>query len=84
LVRGDLPSIVFSDDPLTKMHDSLPMVLFRFECLVKLYEAKELGWVGCFLPWVFINEAKSRIRMSNQSTECIDLASHTPIFWNAV
>jgi hypothetical protein len=28
LFRGDLPSIVFSDDALTKMHDSLP-VSFR-------------------------------------------------------
>jgi hypothetical protein len=59
LFRGDLPSIVFCDDPITKMHDSLPMVLFRFECLVKLHEAKQLGWFTYFFPWVLINEAMS-------------------------
>jgi hypothetical protein len=41
LIRDDLPAVVFSDQPMTKMHDSLPMVLFRFEILVKLYEAGE-------------------------------------------
>jgi hypothetical protein len=36
----DLSSIVFSDDPITKIHGSLPMVLFRFEILLKLCEAR--------------------------------------------
>jgi hypothetical protein len=26
--------VVFGDDPITKMRDSLPMVLFQFEILV--------------------------------------------------
>jgi hypothetical protein len=59
LLGDDLPAIVFSDDPITKMHDSLPMVLFRFEILLKIYEAREWGWVAYFYPWVLINEAMS-------------------------
>jgi hypothetical protein len=43
LLRDDLSPTVFSDDPITKMYDSLPMVLFRFEILLKLYEARKLG-----------------------------------------
>jgi hypothetical protein len=46
LLRDDLSPIVFGDNPITKTSDSLPMVLFRFEILLKLYEARELGWVS--------------------------------------
>jgi hypothetical protein len=42
LLPNDLSPIVFSDDPITKMYDSLPMILFRFEILLNLYEAREL------------------------------------------
>jgi hypothetical protein len=56
LLGDDLPAVVFSDDQITKMHDSLPMVLFRFEILVKLFEARELVWVTYFFPWVPLNE----------------------------
>jgi hypothetical protein len=59
LIRDDLPAVVFSDKPVSKMHDSLPMVLFRFEILVKLYEAREFTWVAHFFPWVLLNEAMS-------------------------
>jgi hypothetical protein len=59
LLADDLPAVVFSDDQMTKMHDSLPMVLFRFEILLKIYEAGEFGWVAYFYPWVLINEAMS-------------------------
>jgi hypothetical protein len=59
LLSDDLSPIVFSDEPITKMHDSLPMVLFRFEVLLRLYEARELGWVAYFFPWVLLNEAMS-------------------------
>jgi hypothetical protein len=58
-LRDDLSPIVFSDEAITKMHDSLPMVLFRFDILLKLYEARELGWTAYFFPWVLINEAMS-------------------------
>jgi hypothetical protein len=40
-IRDDLRAVVFSDEPVTKMDDSLPIALFRFEILVKLYEARE-------------------------------------------
>jgi hypothetical protein len=43
LLGGDLPAIVFSDDPIAKMHDSIPMVLFRFGILVKPSETYKLA-----------------------------------------
>jgi hypothetical protein len=43
LLSDDRRAAVLSDDPITKMHDSLPMVLFRFEILVKYYETRELA-----------------------------------------
>jgi hypothetical protein len=49
-------TVTVSDDPITKMHDSLPMVLFRLEILVKFYEAREPAWVVYFFPWVLLNE----------------------------
>jgi hypothetical protein len=70
LFRGDLPAIVFCNDPITKMHDSLPMVLFRFECLVKIYEAGHWEWVAYFFPWVLINEA-----MSHKKVRTVDRLS---------
>jgi hypothetical protein len=45
------------------MYDSLPMVLLRFEILLKLYEARELGWVAYFFPWVLANEVMSHPRV---------------------
>jgi hypothetical protein len=59
LLRDDLSPIVFGDNPFTKMYDSLPMVLFRFEILLKLCEARELGWIAYFFPWVLVKEAMS-------------------------
>jgi hypothetical protein len=59
-LRGDeLPAVVFSDDPITKMHNSLPRVLFRFEILVKPSEARELDWVAYFFPWLLLNDRTS-------------------------
>jgi hypothetical protein len=49
-----------------KMYDSLPMVLFRFEILLKLNEARELGWVAYFFPWVLVNEAMSHPRVDTR------------------
>jgi hypothetical protein len=59
LLGNDLTAVIFSDDPVTKMHDSLPMVLFRFEIPVKLYQAREMDWFAHFFPWVLINEGMS-------------------------
>jgi hypothetical protein len=66
LLREDLFPIVFSDDPTTKMYDSLPMVLFRFEILLKLYEARELSWVAYFFPWVLVTEAMSHPQINTR------------------
>jgi hypothetical protein len=55
----DLPAVVFSNDPITKTHNSLPMVLFRFEILVKPYDARDRSWVAYFFPWVLLNEGMS-------------------------
>jgi hypothetical protein len=59
LLGDDLPAVVFSDDPITKMHASLPMVLSRFEILVKPFGARELAWVAYFFAWVLLNEGMS-------------------------
>jgi hypothetical protein len=50
---------VFSDEPVTKMHDSLPMALFRFQILLKLDKAQEFAWFTHFFPWVLINGGMS-------------------------
>jgi hypothetical protein len=39
LIGNDLPAVVFGDDPVTKMYDSLPMVPFRVAVLQKLSQA---------------------------------------------
>jgi hypothetical protein len=43
VIGGDLPAVVFSDERVTKMQDLLPMALFRFESLLKLYESREFA-----------------------------------------
>jgi hypothetical protein len=64
-----VPSIVFSDAETTKIHDSLPMVLFRFQHAMTLLTEglKEqqvaqgwLGWFGYFLSWALFNEGMSQ------------------------
>jgi hypothetical protein len=57
LLGGDLPAVVFSDEPTAKMHDSLLMVLFRLESLIKLPDAQEPACVTYFFPWVLLKEA---------------------------
>jgi hypothetical protein len=56
LLRGILPDVCFCDDPITKMHDSLPIRMFRFDVLKILSDAKS-PWFGYFYPWVLFNEA---------------------------
>jgi hypothetical protein len=46
------------------MYGSMPMVFFRFEILLELYEARELGWVAYFFPWVLVNEAMLHPRVN--------------------
>jgi hypothetical protein len=59
VIGSNLPAVVFSDEPVAKMHKSLPMVLFRLPILLKLYEAREFAWLAYFFPWVLINEGLS-------------------------
>jgi hypothetical protein len=66
-IGDDLSAIIFSNDPIRKMRDSLPMALFRFEVLEKLSEARELGWFAYFLPWVLLNGG-----MSDQNVDSSD------------
>jgi hypothetical protein len=75
LLCDDLSPIVFSDNPITKMYDSLPMVLFRFEIILKLYEARELGQVAYFFPRVLVNEAMSHPQDNTRvRVECFNIA----------
>jgi hypothetical protein len=47
LLRDDLAPIVFSDDLITKMHDSLPIILFRFGHSEAL-RSPRVGWPVSF------------------------------------
>jgi hypothetical protein len=64
LLKDLLPPVVFSDDQLTKMHDSLPIQLFRFNVLWRIFEAHLMPWFVYMLPWVILNEALSRPNIS--------------------
>jgi hypothetical protein len=66
LLRDDLSLIIFCDDPITTIYDSLPMVRFRFEILLNMYEARELGWVAYLFPWVLVNEVMPHRRVSTR------------------
>jgi hypothetical protein len=57
-VRAD-KSLSLSKKSLVNLPDSLSMVLFQFEILVKLYEAHEFTWITYFFPWVLLNKANS-------------------------
>jgi hypothetical protein len=48
LLGDDLPAVVFSNGLITRMHDSLLIVLFRLGITVKLSEARELAWIAYF------------------------------------
>jgi hypothetical protein len=48
MIGGGLPAVVFSDEQVTKMHNSLPLALVHFEVLLKLDESREFAWVTCF------------------------------------
>jgi hypothetical protein len=46
----DLPAVVFSDEQVTKIHNSLPMAWCCFEIFLKLYKSREFTWVTYFSP----------------------------------
>jgi hypothetical protein len=66
LLGLNLPEVIFCDAQITKMHDSLPIVLFRFQHLLSILDASiqdprgretYLPWLGFCVPWVLLNEA---------------------------
>jgi hypothetical protein len=52
-----LPDVCFCDHPITKMHDKLPIKMFRFDVLETLYKEDLRTWYAYFYPWVLFNEA---------------------------
>lgn len=46
----DLPSVVFSSEKYTKMHDSVAVQLFSMDTLVRLFEARDYTSLSYFLP----------------------------------
>ena len=53
-----LPSMTFSNQPFTKMHDDLAVSLFSLSSLFELYEKKK-EYVAYFLPFCLLNAAIS-------------------------
>lgn len=60
VLRGvlSLPSMTFSNQPFTKMHDDLAVSLFSLSSLTELYEKKR-EYVAYFLPFCLLNAAIS-------------------------
>jgi hypothetical protein len=50
VIGGGFPAVVLSGEEVTKMHDLLPMALFRFEIMLTLYESREFIWVKYLFP----------------------------------
>lgn len=55
----NLPSVIFDNSQMTKMHDSLPIRLFTIESLEVLLYAELYAEASYFLPFVLLNEALS-------------------------
>ena len=55
----NLPSVIFDNSQLTKMHDHLPIQLFTIESLEVLMYAELYAEASYFLPFVLLNEALS-------------------------
>ena len=59
----DLPSIVFSNEKFTKMHDSLATRLFSLDTLVSLFEARNLTALSYFLPLCFLTISLEEVNL---------------------
>jgi hypothetical protein len=70
LIGGDLPAVMINDEPVTKMHNALPMSVFRFQILLKLYEAREFAWLTYFFPWILRNEGMSHKNLAVWDRVC--------------
>ena len=60
-----LPSMTFSNQPFTKMHDDLAVSLFSLSSLVELYEKKK-EYVAYFLPFCLLNAAISEKALTQE------------------
>ena len=62
-----IPSIVFNDSPITKMHDILPLTLFSIDNLFTLYNS-DLTALVYFTPWTMLIEAftNEKINLGNR------------------
>lgn len=50
----NVPPVVFQDNLLTKMHDSLPLELFSFASFYSLYNNSYIPGVVYFFPWTML------------------------------
>lgn len=70
----NLPSIVFDDSTLTKMHDHLPLQLFTLENLDILLYAEQYSAASYFFPFVMLNEAISAKDLSiNERVDFLEI-----------
>ena len=49
-ILKNIPSIVFDDTQITKMHDSLPLTLFSLNNFIKLFEKKRYDSSAFWFP----------------------------------
>ena len=50
----NIPSIVFDDTQITKMHDSLPLTLFSLNTFIELFEKKCYDSSAFWFPIFFL------------------------------
>ena len=60
----DVPAIVWTDKPYTKMHDSLAVRLFTLDNLVKLIDSNMINELSYFLPMTLMNSALKEEHLS--------------------
>jgi len=61
----NLPSIIFSNQRITKMHDSLPLKLFDLRSLLLLFAEQEYELAAYFIPFTLLSTALAEKYLSN-------------------
>ena len=61
----DLPSIVYSNSKITKMHDSLPLMLFDLKNLLLLFSKCEKELASYFLPFALLRTSLKEVGLTN-------------------
>lgn len=78
-----LPSVVFLDSQITKMHDSLPMMLFSLNSLNKLFIHKEIPSLAYFIPWsLFLNAFTVQDISDNIRYDLFEIATYYLLFYH--